>query len=97
MYYVSNNGTGDLPGSGDNITSGAYVFRPVNGSAAVNIEETGFGGLDSKVMYTKGDTMVEIIQQFGKYIVQTLRYIVEGELEYIEYDWVVGPLNNKTV
>ncbi|CAG9841044.1 unnamed protein product [Diabrotica balteata] len=90
LYYRSNNG------SADNITSGAYIFRPESGTQAVLIPEN-----VDEVGWIQGNIVAEVQQRFGQYIVQTMRLMVDSingvDLEYIEYDWMVGPLDNKTV
>uniref|UniRef100_A0A6P7FYD5 alpha-mannosidase n=1 Tax=Diabrotica virgifera virgifera TaxID=50390 RepID=A0A6P7FYD5_DIAVI len=90
LYYRSNNG------SADNITSGAYIFRPESGTQAVLIPED-----SDEVGYIQGNIVSEVQQRFGKYVVQTMRMMSDSingvDLEYIEYDWMVGPLDNTTV
>ncbi|KAG5862675.1 hypothetical protein JTB14_006632 [Gonioctena quinquepunctata] len=87
MYYVSNNG------SGDGISSGAYVFRPINGSSAYPVQNTLL--TPSKILYREGLQM-EIMNKYNDWLSQIVR-IVYDEEEYLEYDWLVGPLDNDTV
>ncbi|CAG9841045.1 unnamed protein product [Diabrotica balteata] len=82
LYYRSNNG------SADNITSGAYIFRPESGTQAVLIPEN-----VDEVGWIQGNIVAEVQQRFGQYIVQTMRLMVDSingvDLEYIEYDWML--------
>ncbi|XP_057661508.1 lysosomal alpha-mannosidase-like [Diorhabda carinulata] len=86
MYYNSHNGTAD------NITSGAYVFRPMTESEAQNAEDD-----NRSVYYLDSSRNSEIIEKINEYIIQTIRLRSEGDLDYVEYDWMIGPLDNKTV
>ncbi|XP_028137565.1 lysosomal alpha-mannosidase [Diabrotica virgifera virgifera] len=90
LFYRSNNG------SADGISSGAYVFRQVAGNPPVKISED-----NDEASYIKGKMVQEIIQHFGKYVTQTIRLHSEkandDSIDYVEFDWMIGPLDNKTV
>ncbi|KAJ8970122.1 hypothetical protein NQ317_003840 [Molorchus minor] len=98
LAYISNNGTGD------SIASGAYLFRPLNGTDAYHIDY--IFGKDNvnettqnrvKASYTRGNLVDEVIQVFNDWLTQTIRVYKEPENNYIEFDWIVGPLDNDTV
>lgn len=97
LAYVSNNG------SGDSIASGAYLFRPINGSDAYNINYYENGQVnkttDEKVSITfyRGNLVDEVIQVFNKWLTQTIRVYKGEDNNFIEFDWVVGPLDNNTI
>lgn len=78
MYYYGSNGDGRA--------SGAYIFRPAQDrSEAVSFGET----VDIKVY--RGEIFDEVHQQFSNWTQQVMR--VYKEMEYIEFDWIVGPID----
>lgn len=97
LAYISNNG------SGDSTASGAYLFRPINGSDAyhINYFENDQVNItkDQKIPATfyKGNLVDEVIQTFNGWLTQTIRVYKGEDGNYIEFDWFVGPLDNKTM
>lgn len=97
LAYVSNNG------SGDSIASGAYLFRPINGSDAYNINYFENGQVNEttdaeiSMTYYKGNVVDEVIQVFNKWLTQTIRVYKGEDNNFIEFDWIVGPIDNKTM
>ncbi|KAJ8915810.1 hypothetical protein NQ315_004622 [Exocentrus adspersus] len=97
MIYVSNNGTGD------SIASGAYLFRPINGSDAYNINYFENGQVNQttddkvSVTYNRGNLVDEVIQVFNKWLTQSIRVYKGEDNGFIEFDWLVGPLDNDTI
>ncbi|KAJ8940812.1 hypothetical protein NQ314_010570 [Rhamnusium bicolor] len=98
MAYISNNGTGD------HVASGSYIFRPINGSDAFNIDyyygKTAVNETTPKkipITSTKGNLVDEVIQVFNDWLTQTIRVYKGDDNNFIEFDWLVGPLDNNTV
>ncbi|KAL1517915.1 hypothetical protein ABEB36_001615 [Hypothenemus hampei] len=81
-YYNGNNAWTD---EFSTKASGAYIFRPSSEVPLEPISETA-----SFEIY-RGQIVTEIHQTFNDYLTQVVR-IYENEL-YIEFDWVVGPIN----
>ncbi|XP_066143340.1 lysosomal alpha-mannosidase-like [Euwallacea fornicatus] len=77
LHYNSSDG----PDNTD--PSGAYVFRP-NGEAK-SFDKP------SIVSKTQGNTVDEVHQKINDWITQIIR-VYKGQ-NYIEFDWLVGPLN----
>lgn len=80
MYYNGMNGTNE---DNDHTASGAYIFRPTK------VEPT---QLTDKVQYKiqTGDVVDEVHQSFNSWITQVIR-VYKNE-NYIEFDWLVGPI-----
>lgn len=80
LYYNGMNGTNE---SDDEKASGAYIFRPTTENAV---------NLTNKVEYniTTGDLVDEVHQTFNSWITQVIR-VYKNE-SYIEFDWLVGPI-----
>ncbi|XP_072398925.1 lysosomal alpha-mannosidase-like [Diabrotica undecimpunctata] len=91
LFYRSNNG------SADGISSGAYVFRQVAGNPPLKVFDEKY----YEVSYIEGKVVQEIIQRVGKYVTQTIRLHSEkandDSIDYVEFDWMIGPLDNNTV
>ncbi|KAJ8939540.1 hypothetical protein NQ314_011107 [Rhamnusium bicolor] len=67
--------------------SGAYIFRPdENIRNAVE-----FGKVESSVLTNKGNLIRELKQVWGNWITQIIR--IYKEEDFIEYDWLVGPID----
>lgn len=80
LYYNGMNGTNE---SDDEKASGAYIFRPVTEDATK---------LTDIVEYniTEGELVDEVHQTFNSWITQVIR-VYKNE-SYIEFDWLVGPI-----
>lgn len=63
--------------------SGAYIFRPTEEDA---------DKLTDKVTYkiVQGDIVDEVHQSFNSWVTQVIR-VYKNE-NYIEFDWMVGPI-----
>lgn len=85
MYYYG--------ASGDNLSfdkraSGAYIFRPSpDNPDAVTITSI------VNVTVFRGDILDEVHQEFSPWAKQVIR--VYKDVNYIEFDWLVGPINIK--
>ncbi|XP_076297759.1 lysosomal alpha-mannosidase II [Lasioglossum baleicum] len=79
-YYEGKTGNNETP---TNRSSGAYIFRP-NGLAP----KVFFKSADHKVY--KGDVVSEIHQTINEWVSQVIR--IYKEEEYVEFDWLVGPI-----
>lgn len=66
-----------------NRSSGAYIMRPASSDATMF-------GQPEKFKIFKSEYILEIHQQWNDWIWQTIR--ADAYLDYIEYDYVVGPL-----
>lgn len=80
LYYNGMNGTNE---DNDHTASGAYIFRPTKENA---------DPLTTKVSYTitTGNIVDEVHQSFNSWITQIIR-VYKNE-SYIEFDWLVGPI-----
>lgn len=74
------NGTNE---DNDHTASGAYIFRPTKEDA---------DQLSDEVTYTivEGDIVDEVHQSFNSWVTQVIR-VYKNE-NYIEFDWLVGPI-----
>lgn len=74
------NGTNE---NNDNTASGAYIFRPLTEEAI---------SFTDKIIYrvTEGELVDEVHQIFNSWITQIIR-VYKNE-NYIEFDWLVGPI-----
>ncbi|KAJ8939544.1 hypothetical protein NQ314_011111 [Rhamnusium bicolor] len=67
--------------------SGAYVFRPdENTKNAVEFDK-----VESSVLTNEGNLIRELKQVWGNWITQIVR--IYKEEDFIEYDWLVGPIH----
>lgn len=80
-FYYYNGFVGDN-GAYENRSSGAYIFRP-NGTLKAVADK-----VEYKIF--KGEIVAEVHQKFNEYISQIIR--VNAIDNYVEFDWVVGPL-----
>lgn len=78
MYYSGSNGDGR--------PSGAYIFRPAKDTP----EAISFGDTVEVKVY-RGEIFDEVHQTFSNWTQQVIR--VYKEVEYIEFDWIVGPID----
>ncbi|KAL1490680.1 hypothetical protein ABEB36_013335 [Hypothenemus hampei] len=78
-YYASHDG------SGGRVASGAYIFQP-NGEASV------FGNA-SIVRSYRGNVVEEVQQKINDWITQIIRIYKSSSHNYIEFDWLVGPVD----
>lgn len=67
----------------ENRSSGAYIFRP-NGTEAYTVTDK----VTNKIY--KGPLVTEVHQNFNSWINQIIR--IYNTENYIEFDWVVGPI-----
>lgn len=83
LYY--NGWNGDNNGD-ENRASGAYIFRP--------LENEAHKLADSVTVTTTSNSLVdEVHQQINDWVTQVIRvYKGEGH-NYIEFDWLIGPIN----
>lgn len=78
LHYTSHNGTNDTD------PSGAYIFRPVGEAIPFDNPQV--------VRSFKSDIVHELQQRYNDWITQIIR-VYPGSQNYIEFDWLVGPLN----
>lgn len=75
-------------GNPENRSSGAYIFRPSNYSNTTgnliteNVEIT---------LIQDTSDVVEVHQRFGNFVKQIIR-INKYDQPYIEFDWLIGPI-----
>lgn len=81
FYYGFN---GDNNGE-DNAASGAYIFRPLVNEANIVADSV-------SVTSTTGTLVDEVRQQFNDWITQIIRVYKDEGNNYIEFDWLVGPI-----
>ncbi|CAH0546121.1 unnamed protein product [Brassicogethes aeneus] len=74
------------------IWSGAYLFRPLPETVAISLSETVY--IESVSSTTSVD---EVVQVFNDYIKQIIRVYKAPGHNYVEFDWLVGPLPNLTL
>ncbi|RZC32509.1 lysosomal alpha-mannosidase, partial [Asbolus verrucosus] len=86
LYYEGFVGNNEVP---INRSSGAYIFRPIPNKDPVLVA--------NKTQYKvyRGELVMEVQQIFNEWVSQTIR--IYSEENYIEFDWVVGPIPNKDV
>jgi lysosomal alpha-mannosidase len=85
QQFFSYNGYNGENDGADNQASGAYIFRPLeNSSNAV--------GDTVSVTSTSGNLVDEVRQQVNDWITQIIRVYKGGNNNYIEFDWLVGPI-----
>lgn len=83
LYYEGAQGDN---GAFERRASGAYIFRPQN-DEAITIS-------DSVTITTyKGKIFEEIHQQFNDWVTQVIRLYISDAAPYIEFDWIVGPID----
>ncbi|ERL87070.1 hypothetical protein D910_04471 [Dendroctonus ponderosae] len=78
LHYLSHDGRDD------NDPSGAYIFRPDGEIIPFN--------KPAILSKTQGEVVDEVHQRFNEWITQIIR-VYKGAQNYIEFDWLVGPLN----
>lgn len=71
-------------GRDDNDASGAYIFRP--DGPIIPFDRPAI------IRRTQGEVVDEVHQRFNEWITQIIR-VYKGSQNYIEFDWLVGPLD----
>lgn len=82
-YYLSENG------QHESWASGAYLFRPVKGTTALKASNKP-GILEYSY---KGNSVDEAHIRINDWIKQIIRVYKDGINNYIEFDWLVGPID----
>lgn len=85
MHYYGANGD-NL--SFDKRASGAYIFRP-----SPDFDGAVPFGPGANVTVFKGDILDEVHQEFSSWAKQVVR--VYKNAPYIEFDWLVGPIDTQ--
>lgn len=85
LYYEGSNGDNQ----GDNKASGAYIFRPLNGTKGVEK----FTANVTIEFQTRGELVDEVKQVYNNWVSQIIRVYKDAETNYIEFDWLVGPID----
>jgi lysosomal alpha-mannosidase len=88
QFFYYNGFNGDNNGA-DNQASGAYIFRPIENSSTVV-------GDTVSVTSTSGNLVDEVRQQVNDWVTQIIRVYKGGNDNYIEFDWLVGPIEVDT-
>lgn len=87
MYYRGFEGNNEVF---ENRSSGAYIFRPLiynsNGTTVTN---------SVNVTTYKGLFFEEVHQHFNAWLTQVIRIYRAFNENYIEFDWIVGPIDDK--
>lgn len=85
MYYNGAQGNNEVF---KNRSSGAYIFRPSpSGSHGVSVTEL------VNITTYKGKLFEEVHQEFNEWLTQVIRIYKQGNTDYVEFDWIVGPID----
>lgn len=68
--------------------SGAYMFRPRTNSTATKISNNNI-----TLTYQQGSLVHEVKQVVSDVITQIIRVYKNGTENYIEFDWLIGPID----